>query len=123
MCRTRRVAAALVLAGVVAGCGSSRSDGPGVDVRADEPDVTFEVSYRDGAVVGGPQLLRAEAGDVVRISIEGDEADEVHVHGIDVSSDLPAGAATAITFEARDTGNYEVELHGSGALLGTLEVR
>ncbi|MCW2928092.1 MAG: exo-alpha-sialidase [Thermoleophilia bacterium] len=89
----------------------------------DDVDASFDVAIKDGAVTGGPQVFKVEKGDSVRISISSDAADEVHVHGVDVSRDIPADGTATVTFEADTQGSFEVELHEAGTLLGTLEVR
>ncbi len=105
------------------GCGGSSSDSGAGGLTDADPDVTYDLVVKDGAVVGGPQQFEAQSGDVVRLSVQTDEADDVHVHGVDVEAELSADEATDVTFETGDAGSYEVELHDSGALLGTLEVR
>lgn len=67
--------------------------------------------------------FKVDSGDVVCLAIESDEPDTLHAHGFDVEMPLEAGEATDITFEARASGSYEVELHDAAALVGTLEVR
>lgn len=119
--RTR--VAAVVLASALAGCGGGDRERAVLERGNAEPDVTVDATWRDGGVVGGPERFRAEAGDVVRITVTSDEDDEVHVHGVDVSADVAAGQQVDLTFRVEHTGAYEVELHESGALLGTLEVR
>jgi plastocyanin len=106
---------------LVAGCGG---DGAGAGSATDaDPTVTYDVAVEDGAVVGGPQTFRADVGDVVQLSVQSDTADEVHVHGIDVTVDVEPGEPAEITFEAAATGAWEIELHEAELLLGTLEVR
>lgn len=78
---------------------------------------------KDGAVVGGPETFKVNSGDVVQLTITSDVDDQVHVHGPNVEADLPAGEATDVEFRTGAAGSYEIELHGSGALVGTLEVR
>ena len=121
--RALAIVATAALAIVAAGCGSSDESGSGGGLTDAEPDVTYDLVVKDGAVVGGPQQFEAASGDVVRLAVQSDEDDAVHVHGVDIEVDLAADEPTDITFETGDSGSYEVELHESGALLGTLEVR
>ena len=55
--------------------------------------------------------------------VTSDAPDEVHVHGVDVTG--PIGPATPFEAEVvpTQTGVFDVELHGSGALLFQLLVR
>ena len=123
----RRLPAVLLLlataALLLAGCGSGGGEAVSGGMTDRDPDETFEVVVKGGAVVGGPQTFKVGAGDVVRISVESDEQDEVHVHGIDATVPITAGDATDVTVFIDDPGTYEVELHETGALLGQLEVR
>lgn len=111
-----------IAAAAVAACGGN-GDRPAGGLTDAEPDVSFDVVVTDGEVVGGPQAFRVESGDVVRISIESDDADTLHVHGVDVEVDLDAGETSDVTFQTGASGSYEVELHDASSLVGTLEVR
>ncbi len=71
----------------------------------------------DVAVEGG-QLVserRAEVklGDNVRLVVESDSADELHVHGYDLFADVVAGQITELTFVAEIPGIFEVEFETS----------
>ncbi|HEU5084699.1 MAG TPA: hypothetical protein VFU14_15260 [Acidimicrobiales bacterium] len=87
-------------------------------VQADE---VIEVEVRGGEVVGGGRHEVA-LGDTVAIIISSDVADEVHVHGYDVSAHLDPGASTTLLVEASLPGVWEVELHDLGSLLLELAV-
>lgn len=65
------------------------------------------------SVVGG-QLVserRAEVkmGDNVRLVVESDTADELHIHGYDLIADVVPGQTTELTFIAEIPGIFEVE--------------
>lgn len=103
--------------------GGEDSSGGDEESGGDEADVEFSAVIEGGVVEGGPQSWRAEEGDTVSITAESDVAEELHLHGYDISRDIPAGGSATITFEADTTGSFEVELEESKQLLGTLEVR
>ena len=42
--------------------------------------------------------------------VKSDVADEVHLHGYDISRDVPAGGTVRISFTATLPGRFEVEL-------------
>ena len=69
------------------------------------------------SVVGGELVSerRAEVklGDNVKLVVESDTADELHVHGYDLIADLVAGEITEITFVAEIPGIFEVEFESS----------
>ena len=59
---------------------------------------------------GGVERLSFKSGDRVQFRVTSDVADEVHVHGYDVSKDVPAGGSVRFSFPARIEGVFEVEL-------------
>ena len=59
---------------------------------------------------GGVERLSFKSGDRVQFSVTSDVADEVHVHGYDLSKDVPAGGSVRFSFPARIEGVFEVEL-------------
>ena len=86
---------------------------------------TVEINY---VVVGGqPQggIARdsvAQGRNVV-ITVTSDVADEVHLHGYDLSADVAPGAPATIRFTADAPGRFEIELENSGVQIAELEVR
>ncbi len=83
----------------------------------------FELIVCHGKLIGGPRVLRVEAGDRVAISVRSDVAEEVHLHGYDRKLEVPAGAAATLEFIADRSGRFEYELEHSSVVLGALEVR
>jgi FtsP/CotA-like multicopper oxidase with cupredoxin domain len=81
----------------------------------------IEVTYRDGAVQG-PTSFTLTQGERVRLVVHADVADEVHVHGYDLSADVTTQEPARIDFVANAAGVYEVELEGAGELLFELEI-
>jgi heme/copper-type cytochrome/quinol oxidase subunit 2 len=61
-------------------------------------------------------------GAHVTLAVTSDVADEVHVHGYDVETELEPGTPAELTFDATIPGVFEVELHESGTVLLTLQV-
>lgn len=62
-------------------------------------------------------------GETIRIEVNSDTADEVHVHGYDRRADVRPGMAAALEFEANIPGSFEVELEDAGLELFELRVR
>jgi hypothetical protein len=111
------------------GTGAERTAGgpagerPDGTTRPPQPAADLEtIEVRDGAPVGGPAELEFDAGEPVRFRIRSDVADEVHVHGYDLTEPLPAGRAVTVSFPAELEGIFEVELHGSGEALAELQI-
>ena len=82
----------------------------------------IEVQVTGGQVAGDTGRVPVAAGEQVTLAITSDAADEVHVHGYDLTTDLVPGTPAEITFEATIPGVFEVELHDAGAVLLTLQV-
>lgn len=80
------------------------------------------VRFRDGEVAGGLARLRFDKGETVRFAVASDTADEVHVHGYDVTKAVEAGGTVRFSFPADIEGIFEVELENAGAQLAQLRV-
>src|SRR5687768_9792706 len=82
----------------------------------------FEFDVAQGKVTG-PPALQVNQNERVILRVRSDVADELHVHGYDLSAPLPAGEQVSLTFMAGRSGRFEVELHGAHRELGALEVQ
>ncbi len=91
--------------------------------HADEKKVDLSIEVRDGEVVGGIAELDVVLGDRVTVAVRSDEADEIHVHGYDVSQELKADRSEEISFAADIPGEFEVELEARHLTLLVLRVR
>ncbi|MCA0144255.1 hypothetical protein [Blastococcus sp. LR1] len=82
----------------------------------------LEVQVAGGAVTGDTGRVPVPLGDAVTVTITSDTPDEAHLHGYDVTADLPAGTPAELTFDATIPGVFELELHEAGTVLLTLQV-
>ncbi len=91
-------------------------------VTAPPEGVQLTVAIRGGEPVDG--IVRAEAnqGDPVVVVVRSDVADEVHVHGYDLTADVAPGKPVQITFTATLTGRFEIELEDRGKQIAQLTV-
>lgn len=71
---------------------------------------------------GAKRELQFTRGETVRFRVRHPSAEEVHVHGYDISKELPAGKTVTVTFQARIEGIFEVELEHSHTPLAKLTV-
>lgn len=127
---------ALFLGGfALASCGG----GGGSETAAGTETETTSITTTTASTGYGPRIVRvvvlngAPKGGIVRESIDkgdrvvlvviSDVSDEVHLHGYDISRDVPAGGTVRISFTADLPGRFEVELEGRGAQIGELTVR
>lgn len=85
---------------------------------ADVPTIVV----RDGEPVGGVQELEFSAGEEIRFRVSSDQAEEIHVHGYDLSQDVPAGGTVEFDFPAELEGIFEAELEELGVQIIELRV-
>ena len=85
------------------------------------PEVT-EIRVRDGRPVGGVEQITVKSGDTVRLAVESNREDQLHVHGYDRYVDLRPGRTARVRFPARLEGVFEIESHTSGAEVAELRV-
>lgn len=92
-----------------------------------EPEVEKPTVVRivvvDGAPKGGIVRETVDKGDRVVIVVTSDVADEVHLHGYDISRDVSAGGTARIAFRATLPGRFEVELEHRGVQIADLTVQ
>ena len=92
-----------------------------------EPEVEKPTVVRivvvNGAPEGGIVRKSVDKGDRVVFAVTSDVADEVHLHGYDISRDVQAGGTVRIAFRATLPGRFEVELEGRGIQIGDLTVQ
>lgn len=143
--RSARAVAACALAVLaVAACGSGDEDAgpasaptvtvtptsdaaatPQAPSASPTPDdsLAVDLTVSGGEVSGDTGRVEVPAGTRVRLSITSDVADEVHVHGFELTSSVSPGQATQVEFVADRAGVYEVELHEAGTVLTRLQVQ
>jgi hypothetical protein len=115
---TRRVGAVIALvvaAGVLFVALSDDDDGG-------EKAATTTIVVRGGEPVGGVQELEYATGDEVRFDVRSDAAEEVHVHGYDLTQDTVPGKAITFEFPADIEGIFEVELEETHTQIAELMV-
>ena len=76
----------------------------------------------NGVKTEGLDTISVRVGETVRFEVEADVADEVHVHGYDLTFETNPGEETLVEFVADATGIFEVELEGSGVSVVDIEV-
>lgn len=81
-----------------------------------------EVEVSDGGVVGGVRRVEVDTGARVLLVVTSDVADEVHVHGVDVTREVEAGGTVDVDFTADIPGVFEIELEAQGLQLVELVV-
>jgi copper(I)-binding protein len=91
-----------------------------------EPEVekptVVRVTVVDGAAEGGIVRATVDQGDRVRLVVTSDVADEIHLHGYDVSRDVAAGGTVTLAFRASIPGRFEAELEERGVQIADITV-
>ena len=87
------------------------------------PGQRIEVDVAGGRATGDTGRVPVAAGTAVTLVVTGDVADEVHVHGYDVTADLSPRRPAELGFDATIPGVFEVELHDAGTVLLTLQIQ
>lgn len=84
---------------------------------------TFQIAYANGKVTGDTGRLKVKVGTKVSIRVRSDVADVIHLHGYDVTSEVPAGGAGLVSFAARIPGVFSLELEKLGKELAKVQVQ
>ena len=97
---------------------------PATELSTAEPTEAgerVEVTIAAGEVAG-PGRVTVAVGTKMQVVVTSDVADEVHVHGYDLSAPVRAGDPATLLFTAGIPGVFEVELEDSDTHLFELEV-
>jgi hypothetical protein len=120
------VVGSLVLAGCAGTAPASSSPGPDSSssgsASSEAAAQRIEVEVTGGEVSGDTGRVPVPEGTHVTLVVTSDVADEVHVHGYDIESELEPGTPAELSFDAMTPGVFEVELHESGTVLLSLQV-
>lgn len=98
---------------------SSEGSAPAASARAGQ---RIEVTVTGGQVGGDTGRTPVPLGEAVTLVVTSDVADEVHVHGYDLTLALEPGTPAELPFDATIPGVFQVELHDAGTVLLTLQV-
>ena len=86
------------------------------------------IVLRDHEVTGGTRRIEARRGQLVRIAVESDAPDEIHLHGYDLTRRARPAEPARFSFRADVEGIFELESHeaeheGLEAAIARLVVR
>ena len=81
-----------------------------------------KITVKNAKPVGGIQQIKVNKGDQIRLVVNSDTADEIHIHGYDLHKDVKAGGTVKFAFKATSDGNYEIELEGRKQQIAQLTV-
>ena len=95
---------------------SPSSAPPSADVQR------LSITVKGSSVTGDTGTVDVRLGRPVELTVTSDVADEVHVHGVDIGKDVPAGGSVVIDFTQTAPGRFEVELESRKRVLTRLQV-
>ena len=101
--------------------GSGAGNGSGGTAAPAAPKVAT-ITVVNGQPKGGVQTITFAKGDQIRIKVNSDTADEVHIHGYDIHKDVEAGGSVSFSFPASIEGRFEIELENAKQQLAELQV-
>jgi hypothetical protein len=84
---------------------------------------TIRIAVVHGAPKGGIVRATIDKGERVVLVVKSDVADEIHLHGYDLSTDVAAGGTARLRFRANVTGRFEVELESRSVQIADLTVQ
>jgi hypothetical protein len=85
--------------------------------------VLIEATVTGDKVETASRRVRIDRGQKVRIRVQADRAEEVHLHGHDLSANVAPGRPAVIDFTADAPGVFEVELEQAHLRLFELQVQ
>ena len=106
-----------------ASSGGATSSTEAASTTAGFSGVVVEAKVTGNQVETASRRVRIDLGQKVRVQVEADRAEEVHVHGYDLKGDVAPGKPAIIDFTANVPGVFEVELEESGLKLFELQVQ
>jgi len=141
MNRTMLAAACVLAAAALAGCASDDGDSASssdsttttettTDTTTTDTTTTTDaetptvvrITVVDGQPTGGIVRQTVKRDDRVVLVVTSDVADEIHLHGYDVSRDVAAGGTVRLPFQATIPGRFEAELENRGVQIADITV-
>jgi FtsP/CotA-like multicopper oxidase with cupredoxin domain len=112
------------------GANSAQTATPTPTASATDGEETATPTPTPTATPKPPPLLQAgkvrtltfDQGDTVRFRVRNDTAEEVHIHGYDITKELEPNKTETVSFKATITGIFEIELEGSATQIAELKV-
>jgi hypothetical protein len=85
--------------------------------------VQVPIVVRGGKPVGGIKRVTVAKNRNVVLVVRSDVADEVHLHGYDISRDVTPGSPVRLPFRATIPGRFEAELEERGLQIADISVK
>ena len=95
---------------------------PKEETQKPEEEAIPKIVLADGAPVDGIAELEYDVGDQIRFEVSSDIDAEVHIHGYELTEEVPGGKSVEFDFPADLDGIYEVESHTTEQQIAELRV-
>jgi hypothetical protein len=83
-------------------------------------NVTIDV--KNAKPVGGVKKIKLKLGGTLKLTVDSDTADEVHVHATDQHKDVAKGGTIHMTIKPPAAGTSEIELENHNEKLASVTV-
>ena len=80
-------------------------------LAATAAELTFELRLEQGRLPADMRLIQVKQGDTVRLRWISDRPLVLHLHGYAIELKVEPGKPAEMTFDARATGRFSVEVH------------
>lgn len=80
------------------------------------------IQVESGFRIKGPSVIKLKRGDQVEVDFISDSADELHLHGYDITVLLIPNKVARLSFKAKHAGRFGFELHKNDREIGAFEI-
>ena len=71
----------------------------------------FELSIRNGILVGSSDVIRVTQGTKLTLVLESDEILSLHLHGYDITAKVPQSGKALMKLNTFATGRFPIKIH------------
>jgi hypothetical protein len=86
---------------------------------ANAAELTFDLDIERGRLPENMRTIRVKQGDVVKLRFTTDQRQTLHLHGYDIELRIEPGVGGELTFTARATGRFPLQVHGPAERSGS----
>jgi hypothetical protein len=87
-----------------------------------EVSAQYLIRVESGFRIEGPSVIKLKRGEQVELDFISDSADELHLHGYDITVVLEPNKVARLSFKAKYAGRFSFELHETDREIGAFEV-
>jgi len=127
MTRTQRlsmlgIALVVVVVGFIVLRPGSGDDSSSTNTNSTPDTAPAVINVVNAKPQGGVKTVTFPKGGEVRLKVNSDTADEIHIHGYDIHKDVDAGGSVSFAFPATIDGQFVVELEDHKQQIANLDV-